>query len=120
MVHNMNYEQLQNEVKLARENEEIIEHKIKQLNSEDKREFDNRVRIYRNYCETKVNYYELIKDLNQKIDKENGYERYFNSIFLIVLVGIFAIDYVKPYFGLTATGSYFNVILIVCALSVGL
>jgi hypothetical protein len=112
MVHNMNFEQLQNAVKLARENEEIIELKIKQLNSEDKRDFDNRVRIYRNYCETKVNYYELIKELNQKVDKENGYERYFNSIFLIVLVGIFAIDYVKPYFGLTVTGSYFNAILI--------
>jgi hypothetical protein len=112
MVHNMNFEQLQNEVKLARDNEEIIELKIRQLNPEDKRDFDNRVRIYRNFCETKVTYYEKIKELNQKIDQENGYKRYFNSIFLIVLVGIIAIDYAKPYFGFTVTGSYFNIIVI--------
>ena len=112
MVHNMNYEQFQNAVKLARENDEIIETNIKQLNAEDKRDFDNRVRIYRNYCEIKITYYEKIKELNEKIDKENGYERYFNSIFLIALVGIIVIDYAKPYFGFTVTGSYFNVIVI--------
>ena len=112
MVHNMNYEQFHKALKLARENDEIIEINIKQLNAVDKREYDNRVRIYRNHCETKVTYYEKIKELNEKIDKENGYERYFNSIFLIVLVGIIAIDYAKPYFGFTVTGSYFNVIVI--------
>ncbi len=112
MVQNMNYEQFQKALKLASENDEIIEINIKQLNAVDKREYDNRVRIYRNHCETKVTYYEKIKELNEKIDKENRYERYFNSIFLIFLVGIIAIDYAKPYFGFTVTGSYFNVIVI--------
>ncbi len=108
----MNFEQLKNAVKLAKENEEIIELKIKKLNSEDKREFDSYVRIYRNHCETKEQYFGAIKEINEKIDKENGYERYFNSIFVIFLVIIFAIDYAKPFFGVTATGSYFNVIVI--------
>ncbi len=112
MVHNMNFEQLQNAIKLARENEEIIENKIKQLNPEDKREFENRVRIYWNFCETKVTYREKINELDKKIDNENGYERYLNTIFIIVLLGIFAIDYAKPYFGLTVTGSYSDVITI--------
>jgi hypothetical protein len=112
MVADMNFEQLKNAVKLAEENEEIIELKIKKMNSEDKREFDSRVRIYRNHCETKEQYLGIIKKLNDKVDKENGYERYFNSVFVIFLVTIFAIDFAKPFFGVTVTSSYFNVIVI--------
>lgn len=112
MVFDMNFEQLKIAFKLAEEKDGIIDKKIKQLNSEDKKEFDSRVRIFENYCRTKVNYYDLIKELNKKIDKENRYEKYFNSIFIIILVIIFAIDYAKPYFGLTVTGSYFNIIVI--------
>jgi hypothetical protein len=112
MVVNMNIEQLDNKIQFAKEKNEAIEQKIKNLNLDEKKEFESRRRICRQYCETKEHYYAYIKDLEKQIDKENGYEKYFNLIFVGILIGILVTDYTKPLFGLTVTSSYFNVIVI--------
>ena len=108
----MNVEQLDNKIQFAKEKNEAIEQKIKNLNLDEKKEFESRRRIYRQFGEVKEHYYAYIKDLEKQMDRENGYERYFNFIFIGILMGFFIVDYTKPFFGLTVTSSYFNVIVI--------